>query len=73
MAVKIIINAGIEALRVSNGYFKGGTGPVLFGQLQCTGTESRLTECSSNYYYGATHSDDAGVRCQRTAANSKNV
>ena len=55
---------------MSSGYFEGGTGPVLFGNLYCNGMESRITDCSSSYDYGATHSHDAGVRCQRTAANS---
>jgi hypothetical protein len=67
------IAAGVEALRVSNGYFQAGTGPILFGNLRCTGTESRLTACSSTYNYAVTHSNDAGVRCQRTEANSKNI
>ena len=55
---------------MSSGYFKGGTGPVLFGNLDCNGMELRITDCSASYYYGATHSLDAGVRCQRTAATS---
>ena len=63
--------AGVEALQVSNGYFKGGTGPILFGNLGCAGMESRLAECTSSYNFAATHSRDAGVRCQRTAAASK--
>ena len=62
--------AGVEALRVRDGYFRAGTGPVLFGNLQCTGMESRLIECNSSYSYTATHHDDAGVRCQKTEANS---
>ena len=65
--------AGVEALRVSDGYFRAGTGPILYGNLGCTGTESRLTECSSSYNHSATHSSDAGVRCQRTDTNSKKV
>ena len=56
---------------MSDGFFKGGTGPILFGNLYCAGTESRLTDCSSGYNYDATHSDDAGVRCLRTDATSK--
>ena len=61
---------GVEALRVRDGHFRAGTGPFLFGNLQCTGMESRLTECNSSYSYTVTHSDDAGVRCQKTEANS---
>ena len=56
----------------SNSYFGAGTGPVLFAYLNCSGTESALSDCSttSSYYYGIGHSD-AGVRCNRNAVISK--
>ena len=66
------LTAGVEALRVGSGYFDGGTGPILYARLNCDGTESILADCSSSsYYYGASHSSDAGVRCQRTPTSSK--
>ena len=64
--------AGVEALRVGDGYFESGTGPILFAYVNCDGTESKLADCSYSYYdYGASHTGDAGVRCQRTLTTSK--
>ena len=52
-------------------YFGAGTGPVLYTNLNCDGTELSLTACrSSNFYYGVGHYD-AGVRCNRTVVTSK--
>ena len=60
---------GIEVFQYN--YFGAGTGPVLFTNLNCDGTESSLSDCSySSYYYGISHSD-AGVRCNRVTVTSK--
>ena len=54
----------------SNSYFGAGSGPVLFANLNCDGTESTLNDCSySSYYFTISHSD-AGVRCFATASKS---
>ena len=51
-----------------NSYFGAGTGPIVFTYLNCGGTESSLYGCTySSYYFGASHSRDAGVRCKITA------
>ena len=61
---------GVELLY--NSHFGHGSGPILFMYLNCGGTESRLSDCSySSYTFGATHSRDAGVRCQRASTTSK--
>ena len=51
----------------TNGYFGFGTGPILLSNLYCTGTESSLLECyqQSCYVTSCTHSNDAGVVCER--------
>ena len=68
--IKKIIT-GVELLY--NSHFGRGSGPILFAYLNCDGTESRLSDCStySSYSFGASHSDDAGVRCQRPTTTSK--
>ena len=53
--------------------FGEGSGPVFIDYVACTGSESRLwrlspksqIDCLSfTHYYGCSHSDDVGVRCQ---------
>ena len=67
----IIIIIGVEVFR-SNSYFGAGTGPVLFAHLNCIGTESTLSDCStsSSYPFGIGHYD-AGVRCNGVAVTGK--
>ena len=62
---------GIDLLYTS--YFGRGSGPILFAYLNCDGTESRISDCStySSYPFGAGHSSDAGVRCQPPTVTSK--
>ena len=53
--------------------FGKGSGPVLMDYVNCTGSESRLWRLSQRlhidclsytHYYGCSHSNDIGVRCQ---------
>ena len=56
-----------------NQYFGAGTGPIVYTYLRCDGTESRLENCrtSNSFYFSASHSNDAGVRCQRPVTTGK--
>ena len=55
-------------------YFGRGSGPILFAYLDCDGSESRLSDCStsSSYNFGTSHSNDAGMRCQPSTVASEN-
>ena len=44
--------------------FGAGSGPILFSDLNCDGSESTLLECNSYYPYYCSHSEDAGVQCE---------
>ena len=48
-----------------NAHFGAGVGPIYFGNVDCTGSEMDLIDCSSSYVTCRIgHPMDAGVRCQ---------
>ena len=57
------ITTGSVAL--SGGNFGEGTGRIWLDNVQCTGNERTLINCtaSSNGVNSCTHAQDAGVRC----------
>ena len=54
------------AVAFTNAHFGRGTGPIHLDNADCSGSESRLTDCShsssASCRFG--HNEDAGVRCQ---------
>ena len=46
-------------------YFGEGSGPILFDDVQCTGSESYIWECSHRGWrdHNCGHSEDVGVEC----------
>ena len=53
------------AAAFSNAFFGMGTGTILLDSLECTGTETRLVDCSHNGIsnHNCFHVEDAGLRC----------
>ena len=55
-----------DPLVFTNAHFGAGIGTIHLDNVECSGTESHLIDCSHssqvNCYYG--HLEDAGVRCQ---------
>ena len=45
--------------------FGGGTGPILVDEVQCTGSESSLSQCPHDGIgnHDCSHFEDAGVIC----------
>ena len=52
----------IGAIAYSNARFGQGSGPVHMSNVGCSGSESRLIDCSYNSVYCSYN--DAGVSCQ---------
>ena len=43
--------------------FGVGSGPIILDNVQCTGSETSLSNCSALSQPNCGHSKDAGVRC----------
>ena len=53
------------AVAFTNGHFGAGAGPIYLDTVDCTGSESNLTDCFRSFIVScSSHSEDAGVRCQ---------
>ena len=50
---------------VGGAFFGEGSGPIFLDNVDCTGTESNLTQCSHGGIgiHNCDHGDDAGVIC----------
>ena len=53
----------IGAIATYAANFGQGTGPVSVYGMQCSGSESRLLDCTYSPYSSTYHGRDAGVRC----------
>ena len=66
LAELLITSIPTDAVAFSNAHFGAGAGPIHLDNVDCSGSESNLLDCSSSStvscFYG--HSEDAGVRCQ---------
>ena len=65
MTFIITVSSGAEGLSLAG--FGEGTGRIWLDNVQCTGTERTLVNCtasSSGVNSSCTHAQDAGVRCQ---------
>ena len=50
-----------------NAYFGEGNGTIFLDDVQCSPNTASILQCPSNPIgtHNCTHSDDAGVRCER--------
>ena len=66
MFAKLFISSAGEALL--NAHFGQGTGQIVLDDVQCSGSENQLLDCTSapllTVSSNCDHSNDAGVRCE---------
>ena len=60
------------ATAYSEAFFGQGTGLILLDEVNCAGTESRLTNCFANPIssHDCSHTEDAGVRCTSSGSGT---
>ena len=55
----MFVSADVYALKI----FGGGSDSIVLDNVQCTGNEASLSNCSALSVYDCEHSDVAGVTC----------
>ena len=63
MIIYLVYASGSVAYTNANQYGQG-TGPILMSNVGCTGTESRVLDCSYYPFHECTHSYDVGIKCE---------
>jgi len=53
----------IGAVARTQAYFGAGTGQILLDNVQCSGSEGRLIDCTFVTMHNCNHGEDAGVTC----------
>ena len=57
----MFLYTGVVALTAA--YFGQGNGSIHIDNVQCSGTESALIQCTHTTLHDCSHTEDAGVRC----------
>ena len=65
-SMSTLLMAHTDAVAFSRAHFGAGTGTIYLDNVGCTGSETRLIDCSRSTTVScfSGHSEDAGVRCQ---------
>ena len=64
-------HSGAEALTFS--FFGVGSGPINMDNVQCTGEEDQLINCTYLSTHNCVHLEDAGVRCSEAECNETDI
>jgi deleted-in-malignant-brain-tumors protein 1 len=61
------------AVAYGSAFFGRGSGPIHLDDVQCTGSENSVFNCTYNPNHNCVHFEDAGVMCQSASCNSTDV
>ena len=69
----VMITTSTDATALSRAAFGEGTGQIWLDNVACTGSESRLIDCSANSLgsHNCGHHEDAGVRCSASTSSTR--
>ncbi|XP_076980579.1 scavenger receptor cysteine-rich domain-containing protein DMBT1-like [Tamandua tetradactyla] len=67
------LGCGEALLAPAQSYFHGGTGHIALDDVQCTGSEAKVWQCTHNgwFTHNCGHHEDASVICSGADANPK--
>ena len=63
----------VGSIARTNAYFGAGTGPINMDNVQCTGNEGLLVNCTYSSTHNCGHFEDAGVTCGATHCNNSDI
>ena len=67
----MFVNTGAQARTLAA--FGVGSGPILLDDVQCTGNEQWLVNCTYNPNHNCAHFEDAGVVCAAPQCNETDI
>ena len=74
MVVKLImLNACVGAKALTFGHFGVGSGRINMDDVQCTGEEDILVNCTYTQEHNCIHAEDAGVECADAECEEESV
>ena len=63
----------IGAVALSFGHFGVGSGRINMDDVQCTGDEDALINCTYNSEHNCVHAEDAGVQCLESQCDEESI
>ena len=69
----MLISDYTGAVAFGSSFFGQGSGPINLDDVQCTGSEAGLLDCTYNPTHNCIHFEDAGVRCGNASCTTGNI